>query len=196
MTQQGMDWEVLQQEWQRNGSSQAEVATAFERLSRARRGVLFTSLAETAIGVSSILFVMMALRHAANPLVAALGVIVIAGNAIVWAQRVIFRQREQNSLSATGADYLAAMRRLRTRQIRLGEFVWVVLSMELIFFIPWWVIGSRFHSRRITDTGSLLTMWLPIVVMLALYVWGFRLRAAGIRDVRTIDRLEADSSAM
>ena len=196
MTQQGMDWEVLQQEWQRNGSSQAEVATAFERLSRARRGVLFTSLAETAIGVSSILFVMMALRHAANPLVAALGVIVIVGNAIVWAQRVIFRQREQNSLSATGADYLAAMRRLRTRQIRLAEFVWVVLSMELIFFIPWWVIGSRVHSRRITDAGSLLTMWLPIVVIVALYVWAFRLRAAGIRDVQTIDRLEADSSAM
>ena len=196
MTQQGMDWEVLQQEWQRNGSSQAEVATAFERLSRARRGVLFTSLAETAIGTSSILFVMMALRHAANPLVAALGVIVIVGNAIVWAQRIIFRQREQNSLSATALDYLAAMRRLRTRQIRLGEFVWVVLSMELIFFIPWWVIGSRFHSRRITDTGSLLTMWLPIVVMLALYVWAFRLRVAGIRDVLTIDRLEADSSAM
>ena len=68
--------------------------------------------------------------------------------------------------------------------------------MELIFFIPWWVIGSRVHSRRITDTGSLLTMWLPIVVMLALYVWSFRLRAAAIRDVRTIDRLEADSSAM
>ena len=196
MTQQGMDWELLQQEWQRSGSSQAEVATAFERLARARRGVLFTSLAETAIGVSSILFVMMALRHAANPLVAALGVIVIVGNAIVWAQRIIFRQREQNSLSATALDYLAAMRRLRTRQIRLGEFVWVVLSMELIFFIPWWVIGSRFHSRRITDTGSLLTMWLPIVVMLALYVWSFRLRAAAIRDVRTIDRLEADSSAM
>lgn len=196
MTQQGMDWDLLQQEWQRSGSSQAEVSTAFERLSRARRGLFFTWLAETAIGVSSILFVMMALRHAANPLVAALGVIVIAGNAIVWAQRIIFRRREQNSLSATGVDYLAAMRRLRMRQIRLGEFVWVVLSMELIFFIPWWVIGSRVHSRRITDTGSLLTMWLPIVVMLALYVWSFRLRAAAIRDVRTIDRLEADSSAM
>ena len=196
MTQQGMDWELLQQEWQRSGSSQAEVSTAFERLSRARRGVLCTSLAETAIGVSSILFMMMALRHAANPLVAALGVIVIVGNAIVWAQRIIFRQREQNSVSASGADYLAAMRRLRTRQIRLAEFVWVVLSMELIFFIPWWVIGSRVHSRRITDTGSLLTMWLPIVVIVALYVWAFRLRAAGTRDVQTIDRLEADSSAM
>ena len=106
------------------------------------------------------------------------------------------RQREQNSLSATALDYLAAMRRLRTRQIRLAEFVWVVLSMELIFFIPWWVIGSRVHSRRITDAGSLLTMWLPIVVIVALYVWAFRLRAAGIRDVQTIDRLEADSSAM
>jgi len=196
MTQQGMDWELLQQEWQRTGSSQAEVATAFERLSRARRGLLLTWLAETAIGISSLLFVMMALRHAANPLVATLGVIVCVGNAIVWAQRIISRRREQNSVSATGTDYLAAMRRLRMRQVRLAEFVWVVLSMELIFFIPWWVIGSRVHSRRITDTGSLLTMWLPIVVMLALYVWGFRLRAAGIREVQTIDSLEADSSAM
>jgi hypothetical protein len=68
--------------------------------------------------------------------------------------------------------------------------------MELIFFIPWWVIGSRVHSRRITNAGSLLTMWLPIVVMLALYVWAFRLRAAGTRDVEAIERLEADSNAV
>jgi drug/metabolite transporter (DMT)-like permease len=196
MTHQSMDWEVLQQEWQRGGSSDAEVATALERLSRARRGLRFTWLAETVIGVSSLVFVMMALRHAHNPLVATLGVIVCVGNAIVWAQRVALRRREQASASAPGIDYLAAIRRLLIRQIRLAEFAWAVLTMELIFFIPWWVIGSRVHSRRITNAGSLLTMWLPIVVMLALYVWAFRLRAAGTRDVEAIERLEADSNAV
>ena len=196
MTEQGMDWQRLQQEWQRGGTSQPALVTAFQRLSRARRGLLFIWIAESVIGASSLFFVMMALRHAANPLVAVLGVLVSVGNAIVWAQRIIMRRRERDSESASGHDYLAAMRRRRLRQVRLAEFVWIVLTMELAFFIPWWVIGSRVHSRRITDAGSLLTMWLPILVILALYAWAFRLRAASRREVRVIDRLDANSDAM
>jgi membrane protease YdiL (CAAX protease family) len=196
MTQRDMDWELLQQEWQRSGSAQAEVRTAFQRLSKARRGLLFIWLAEVAIVVSSLIFVAMALRHAANPLVATLGVVVGFGNAIAWAQRVVMRRREQKFESASSAEYLAVMRRLRVRQIRLAEFVWMVLTMELVFFIPWWVIGSRVHSRRITDAGSLLTMWLPIIVMLALYLWALRLRGAGRRGVQAIDQLDANETAM
>jgi len=196
MTKQDTDWESLQQEWQQVGSSPAAVMTAFERLPRARRSLLFTRVAETVIVVSSLFFVLMALRHAANPLVATLGVMVSVGNVVAWGQRVVLRRRERKSESAASADYLAAIRRLRVRQVRLAEFVWVVLTMELAFFIPWWVIGSRVHSRRITDVGSLLTMWLPIVVMLALYVWAFRLRARATGDTRAIERLEANEDGM
>ena len=157
MTKQDLDWESLREDWQQPGSSPAAVLTAFELLWRARRNLLLTWVAETVIVVSSLFFVVMALRHAANPLIATLGVIVSVGNVVAWAQRIVLRRREQKSESAASADYLADMRRLRVRQARLAEFVWVVLTLEFSFFIPWWVIGSRVHSRRITDHHSALT---------------------------------------
>jgi len=196
MTTHDGDWELLRQEWQRPGRSRAAVTTAFEGLTKARRTLLFTRTTEIVIVFSSLVFVIMALRHAANPLVATLGVIVSVGNVVAWAQRIALRRREEKSDSAATADYLTSMRRLRVSQARLAELVWVVLTMELFFFIPWWVIGSRVHSRRITDMGSLLTMWLPIVVMLALYMWAFRLRARASREIQAIDRLETDEHTM
>lgn len=196
MTEQGMDWQPLQDEWQRGGSSRAEVSNALERLARARRGLLFTWVAEAVIVAASVFFVVMALRHAANPLVATIGVFVGVGNVVVWVQRILMRLRERDSESAASVDYLAAVRRLRQQQIRLAEFVGVVLTMELVFFIPWWVVGSRVHSRRITDVGSLLTMWLPIAVIVALFVWAYRLRLAGRRDAQAIDRLQTSSNEM
>jgi hypothetical protein len=89
-------------------------------------------------------------------------------------------------------DYLAAMRSVRAREVRLAQFVWIVLSLELIFLIPWWVVGSRVHSRRLTDFGSLLSMWLPIVVFVALFIWSLRLRLRARLEINAIDAMRAE----
>jgi hypothetical protein len=73
--------------------------------------------------------------------------------------------------------------------VRLAQFIWIALAFELVFLIPWWVIGSRVHSRRITNIGSLLTMWVPILGFAALFVWSLRLALRAQRETREIDRV-------
>lgn len=74
------------------------------------------------------------------------------------------------------------------RQARLAQFIWITLALELVFLIPWWVIGSRMHSRAITNVGSLLTMCLPIAGCVALIVWSVRSYRKARRLVQAIDQ--------
>jgi hypothetical protein len=62
----------------------------------------------------------------------------------------------------------------------------------LVFLIPWWVIGSRVHSRGLTDVGSVVTMWLPVLGFVALFVWSLRLRRRAHLEVQDIDRMRAE----
>jgi len=189
MTERKTDWERWQDEWRLGGSSQANVTAALRQLAKARRELFLTWMIESAIGSASLLLIIFALRHAASPFEAGLGLAVGVSIAIVWVQRIIIRQREHASDVASSAEYLVAIRSLRRRQMRLAQFIWIALAFELVFLIPWWVIGSRVHSRRITNIGSLLTMWVPILGFAALFVWSLRLALRARRETREIDRV-------
>lgn len=192
MTERRADWDRWQDEWQRGGSGQANVIAGLRLASKARRELILSRLIESAIGSASLLLVIMALRHAGNALEVGLGVAVGLGIGIVWAQRILLRRREHASETAVSDDYLVAIRNLRRRQMRLAQFVWIVLSLDLVFLIPWWLIGSRVHSRRLTDLGSVLTMWVPIMGFIALFVWSLRLRRKARLEITDIDRLREE----
>ena len=192
MTERKADWERWQEEWQRGGSAQATVTAGLRQTANARRGLFISWLIESAIGAASLLLVIVALGHAGNPFEAGLGLAVGLGIGIVWVQRILLRRREHASETAASDDYLVAIRNLRSRQMRLAQFIWIVLGLELVFLIPWWVIGSRFHSRRLTDFGSVLSMWVPIVGFIALFVWSVRLRRKADLEMKDIDRLREE----
>ena len=192
MTERKADWERWQEEWQRGGSAQATVTAGLRQTAKARRGLFISWLIESAIGSASLLLVILALGHAGNAFEAGLGLAVGLGIGIVWVQRILLRRREHASETAASDDYLVAIRNLRSRQMRLAQFIWIVLGLELVFLIPWWVIGSRFHSRRLTDFGSVLSMWVPIVGFIALFVWSVRLRRKADLEMKDIDRLREE----
>jgi NADH:ubiquinone oxidoreductase subunit 3 (subunit A) len=121
-----------------------------------------------------------------------LGLAVGLGIGIVLAQRILVRRREHASETAASDHYLVAICNLRSRQMRLAQFIWIVLGLELVFLIPWWVIGSRVHSRRLTDFGSVLSMWVPIVGFILLFVWSARLRRRADLEMKEIDRLREE----
>ena len=150
MTERGADWDRWQDEWQRGGSAQANVIAGLRLTSKARRELLLSWLIESAIGSASLLLVILALRHAGNAFEAGLGLAAGLGIGIAWAQRILLRRREHASETAVSDDYLVAIRDLRRRQMRLAQFVWIVLSLDLVFLIPWWLIGSRVHSRPVS----------------------------------------------
>jgi NADH:ubiquinone oxidoreductase subunit 3 (subunit A) len=192
VTERRADWDRWQDEWQRGGSAHATVSAGLRLTSKARRELLLSWLIESAIGSASLLLVILALRHAGNPFEAALGLAVGLGIGIVWIQRILLRRREHASETAASDDYLVAIRNLRRRQMRLAQFVWIVLSLEIVFLIPWWLVGSRVHSRRLTDLGSVLTMWVPIMGFIALFAWSVRLRRKSHLEITDIDRLREE----
>jgi NADH:ubiquinone oxidoreductase subunit 3 (subunit A) len=182
-----MDWDALQDEWLRAGDAATTVASAGRQLRLARRGALIGQIIEAAIAGAAVAFVGLALMHAANVLEAALGIFVGAAICAIWLRRRDLAREEQRSLEAGTTDHLGLVRVVRQRQTRLAQFIWIVLALDLVFLVPWWVIGSRVHSRRLTDIGSVETMWLPLLGMALIAVWAWRMRRRAKRDLREIE---------
>ena len=58
------------------------------------------------------------------------------------------------------------LRRARQQRMRLAEFVWIVVVLDLIFLIPWWIMEADFTTGSpMPGTGF---RWLPILGFIAL----------------------------
>jgi len=185
------DWERWQSEWQRTEHAESMARNAREQIARGRRELLVARLVESAVAAAAILVTAGALRHAGNPLEAALGLVVGSCIAALWIQRIRLREREDSAVAAGSAQHLEVLGSVRRQEVRLAHFIWIVLPLELAFLTPWWVIGSRVHHRSLTDVGSWQTVWLPIVGMVALFVWSLRLRRRARAELRDIELLRA-----
>ena len=183
------DWERWQALWQGAGISRGGVQDAARQIARGRRRLLFTRLVESAVAGAAILITAAALRHAGNPLEAALGLVVGACIGILWIQRIRLREREDAGVAASSPEHLAVLERVRRQEVRLARFIWIVLTLELAFLTPWWVIGSRVHHRTFTDPKSWQTVWLPILGMLALFAWSVRLWRRARTELQIIEEL-------
>ena len=188
-------WESLQAEWRRAGSADTVAQGAPRYLARARLRLLSARLIESAVAAAAILVTAAALRHAGNALEAGLGLVVGIAIGALWIQRARIRDREDAGVTASSPQHLAILESAKRQEIRLAHFIWVVLPLELAFLIPWWVIGSRVHHRTFTDPSSWLTVWLPIVGMLALFAWSVRLRARARAELKSVEHLQEQFSS-
>jgi hypothetical protein len=189
MTDAEMNWDVLRAEWMRTADAETVIAAAQRQMRAARWNARLGQALEAGIASIALALVGLALHHAANPFEAALGIIVGISICAAWLGRRRIARQDQRSVEASGTDSLRLAAAVRKRQVRLSEFIWLVIVLDLVFLIPWWVIGSRVHSRRITDLGSIETMWLPLLGMLVLAVWSGRLRGRAKRALYRIDSL-------
>ena len=183
------EWERWQALWRRAGNAGAVAQAAPRQIARARRGLLVTRVVESAVAGAAILITAAALRHAGNPFEAALGLVVGVSIGILWISRMRLRDREDAAVAGGSSGHLAVLESVRRQEVRLAHFIWIVLPLESAFLTPWWVIGSRVHHRSFTDPASWLTVWLPIVGMLALFVWSLRLRRRARAELQDIERL-------
>jgi len=185
------DWERWQDEWQRSEGPEAVARDATRQIARGRRELLVARLVESAVAGAAILITAAALRHAGNPFEAGLGLVVGSCIAALWIKRIRLREREDSAVAAGSAQHLEVLGSVRRQEVRLAHFIWIVLPLELAFLTPWWVIGTRVHHRSLTDVGSWQTVWLPIVGMVALFVWSLRLRRRARAELRDIELLHA-----
>lgn len=186
------DWERWQAEWRWGGRFDAALQDAARQLARARRALFVAQLAESAVAAVAILVTAAALRHAGNRFEAGLGLVVGVCIGLLWIQRLRLREREDAGVAATSPEHLVALGSVRRQEVRLAQFIWMVLPLELAFLTPWWVIGSRVHHRSFTDPGSWLTVWLPILGMGALFVWSLRLWRRARTELGAIERLREE----
>lgn len=175
--------------WQRTTESPAATREVSRRLARARLENVVVRIVEGAVAVIAVALVALALMHAANAFEAGLGVFVGVAIVAIWIQRGRIRLREQSGDVASSVDYLLVLRRTRQQRMRLAEFVWIVVVLDVIFLIPWWIIGSRFHHRGFTDAGNWISMWLPILGFTALSLWALGLWRSARRELAEVDRL-------
>ncbi|MFI5227967.1 MAG: hypothetical protein ACHQWU_02790 [Gemmatimonadales bacterium] len=192
MNDRDLDWDALQALWIQAADSAGVVATAHRQMARARTGALIGQGIEAVVAAVAIAFIALALHHAANAVHATLGIMVGGGIGAIWIWRRRLAQREQRSFEATGADHLVLMRGTCKRQLRMALFVEAVIVLDLLFLIPWWITGSRVHSRRLTDVGSLETMWVPIIGMVILFGWAMRVRSRARRELAVTASTEAE----
>jgi hypothetical protein len=187
------DAELLEwkDDWQRTTDSPAASREVSRRLARARLESIVVRIIEGAVAMSALGLVALALMHAANALEAGLGLFVGLAISVIWIQRGRIRIREQEGDIASAVEYLLVLRRARRQRIRLAEFVWVVVILDLVFLIPWWIIGARFHHNGLTDPATWVSMWLPIVGLIALCLWALGVWRSARRELREVDRVYA-----
>jgi hypothetical protein len=187
------DAELLEwkDDWQRATDSPAASREVSRRLARARLESIVVRIIEGAVAMSALGLVALALMHAANALEAGLGLFVGLAISVIWIQRGRIRLREQEGDAASAVEYLRVLRRARHQRIRLAEFVWVVVILDLVFLIPWWIIGTRFHHRGLTDAATWVSMWLPIVGLIALCLWALGVWRSARRELGEVDRVYA-----
>jgi hypothetical protein len=183
-----LEWKDV---WQLTTDSPAASREVSRRLARARRESMVVRIIEGAVAMSALGLVALALMHAANALEAGLGLIVGLAISAIWIQRGRIRLHEQEGDVASTVEYLGVLRRARQQRIRLAEFVWVVVILDLIFLTPWWIIGTRFHHRTLTDAGTWISMWLPILGFITLCLWALRVWRSARREIGEVDRLSA-----
>src|SRR2546430_6952855 len=121
-----------------------------------------------------------ALPISGNPFEAGLGLVVGSCIAALWIKRIRLREREDSAVAAGSAQHLEVLGSVRRQEVRLAQFIWIVLPLELAFLTPWWVIGTRVHHRSLTDGGSWQTVWLRRVGCVGVFLGSGR-RGGGAR---------------
>ena len=130
------DWERWQDEWQRSEGPEAVARDATRQIARGRRELLVARLVESAVAGAAILITAAALRHAGNPFEAGLGLVVGSCIAALWIKRIRLREREDSAVAAGSAQHLEVLGSVRRQEVRLAQFIWIVLPLELAFLTP------------------------------------------------------------
>ena len=195
MRQEDEELVALRREWASLANDANATPNAGRRLKRARMSSWTTQVIEAGVALAALAFVALALMHAANWAEATLGVVVGAAICGVWIYRRLLGRDETRAVELPRAAYVGQLGTLRRKQARVADFIGMVVVLELIFLIPWWVIGSRVHSRRLGDVGSIITMWVPLAGMAAVLVWVVRARRSARREARTLEAAEPGDPA-
>lgn len=179
-------WNELQREWQ-GLSTPVDAAQLRTRLERERRRMRWTRLAAGTLALVAVAGSGLALLHTPTlgDLARALPVAALIGVAW-WIERQRWRSKAA-ALSNTTDSFIPVARERALLQLRAIRLAWLIVAAELAFLVPWWIDGYRFHADELLAPLTFITVWAPLIAVLAVLVWTVRVR----RVIRTeLKRLE------
>ena len=169
------EWDRWEESWRSSRASTAELEALIARTRSARRAIRVVRGLSVALALVSLAIVAAALRHAGNALEITLGVIVACGIVAVWISDARNQRHESEKVEALPDEYRATRHALCTRRIRFAQLGWLVVALDLVFLIPWWIGGLSVHGAGF-HLSQILTMWLPLGVIAAFVTWTIALR--------------------
>ena len=183
------DWARWEASWRDARATPAELGRMIERTRRAARALMLVRVFSAALAVAALAVVGLALRHAGNPLEAALGLAVAVGIVTAWHLDAVNRAGSAEKADAPPADYARARRALCQGQLRFTRLAWIVVALDLVFLIPWWIGGLKVHGAALNAT-QVGTIWGPLATMFLFVAWTFRLRRRASAELAALARQE------
>jgi hypothetical protein len=181
------EWERWEASWRSARSTAAEMDAMIARTRRAWRAIVFVRVLSLAVAATALAVVGAALRHAGNPIEAALGMVVGLGIAGAWLVDALNQRRAAEKVEALAEEYLAARRVFCVRAIGLARLGWIVVALDLVFLVPWWVGGLRVHGLGLSQV---LTVWAPLALMVAFVAWTLRVRSRARAELGRLKHVE------
>jgi hypothetical protein len=181
------DWDRWSDQWRADRTTDSDVAVLVRRTMRARRAIVGMRILSLAVTGLSLLAVAGALYHAANLFERVLGLVVAAGICGAWAIDDANQRGAHAHAEATPQEYLRIRRMLSERRIRFARLVWILAALDLVFLLPWWIGGFKFHGFGF-NLMQVASLWAPLAIIIASAMAASRIRTAARLELRSIDR--------
>jgi NADH:ubiquinone oxidoreductase subunit 3 (subunit A) len=175
------DWEQWQGSWRAESMSGVQLDALIAKTARARRAVAATRILSGVAAAIALLVVAAALRHAGNAFERALGLVVAVGIIGTWLLDARNHGHALDRVESGPDEYANVRRELCARRIRFAYLGWIVVALDFVFLIPWWIGGVKIHGFGF-DLMHIESTWGPIGMMLGFVVWTVRLRKRSLAE--------------
>ena len=179
-------WTDLRNTWEHGASDAALDLAATTRRIRAWRHM---AMARALITIAAIVGIGAAVVHAANVIESILALGVALAILAMWARSSFAGRREAEMLMQPSETYVPARQTELTARIRSATYVWIVMALLLVFFVPWWLGGFGVHRRELTSALALLALWLPMAAVGVLAWWSRRSVARARAELAALTRV-------
>ena len=173
MTSPQDDWERWRATWREGGRAPPALAVLRQQVQREQRRIAFTAVAEVVVALAAASGIAAALVHTPSGHPAAWGATVLVLIAIAFTSAVILLRRGGQWLPLTQSTQTfvdLSLVRCR-RQLRAVRLTWILIALELVFLVPWWAGGLRSHGEAWLSPLFVLSAWLPMSLIAALFAW-------------------------
>ena len=176
-------WSDLQDLWHRGSPDAPTLVRQVRRLERTRVWSRLLRLGLVALGLSGLAA---AVAHSVTLIEAGAAFMIAATIVVYFAWVTRDEARHYEMLSRDSTSYLRSRQVQLKSELRTITFTWVIIGVELAFFVPWLIDGIPLHFGSFRSPAVVFAWWIPLLGMALLLATTVR---AAIRRRRELDQV-------